>query len=250
MHLVGGIVEVAEGDGPVGAGFGAGGDVRAVGQVHGILTLGDGGFLSLHEAVMAEGALFHDAAHAGGDVGGEGLSQIAGPLRVVPVEVAGMVRTRGHAVPAADAAGRNLADDAAFFALVGGDDGAHRHAGRFAALHAGAGQVGHFMIGEGLVIGETEHGEPVERTELVAAVHGGSDVVFRLAGHHARAAARTLVDVDDHAPSYFELFDFRRHHDPPMLLRPSRRQGPRPAGRCRVLCKRWSAPGHSSPCPC
>ena len=92
VHLVFGILGIAEGDRAVGAYLGAGSHILPVGQLIGVASLGDGLVLGLHPTVMAEGAFFHHAAGTHGNVRGEGLFHAFRPDRIVPVEITGMVR--------------------------------------------------------------------------------------------------------------------------------------------------------------
>src|ERR1035438_7989887 len=103
------VVEVAETDGAVGAGFHAGRDV-----IRGVdfgLTVGRSLGLGGVPAAVAEVAFFDHAAHARGDVRVEGFFHAGRPGRIPPVEVAGVVGAGGHTVAATEAALGHLADD-------------------------------------------------------------------------------------------------------------------------------------------
>ena len=86
---------------------------------------------------MAQIAFLHHAAHPHCDVRDSGSSPFPRPRGIPPVEVARMIRTRGHAVAAAQAALRHLHDDSGglihFHRLLR----ANFHAGRVVlAVHA------------------------------------------------------------------------------------------------------------------
>ena len=76
------------------------------------LPLGRGFLPRGMQPAVAEVALLDHAAHTRGDVGIQRFFHSCGPLGIPPVEVPGVIGAGRHAVPAAEAALRDLADDA------------------------------------------------------------------------------------------------------------------------------------------
>src|ERR1035437_137001 len=207
------IVQVAETDGSVGAGFHAGRNV-----IRGVdfgLTIGNGFGLGGVPAAMAEVALFDHAAHARGDGRIEGLFHAGGPGRVPPVEVAGVVGAGGHAVAATEAALGHLADDS------GGGVDIHRllradadAGGILAAMLAEDGDEGGAPAGALGAVIDSEHADPGESGAIGGAAGGGGNIVFDGAGYHTGAATVAAVDIDAHAVArYRSLFGFGDHAD-------------------------------------
>jgi len=219
VHLVLGVLEVPEGQGPGRAVLDTGGHVRAVLQVVGVLPLGTGGVLGLIETMVAKGALFHHAARPHRGQRGQGLFHAFGPDRIVPAEVTDMVWAGRHAVPAADAAGVDLADDAAVLVFIRGHDRAHGDAGRIAALLARPGQIRHVVVRKGLSVGQLVNEHPGRGPHLIGGVGLRIDVVLRLTGGHAGPAAGAFVEIDHHAPGDREFLEMLSGHDGSPLTR-------------------------------
>src|ERR1017187_3412617 len=192
------IVEVAELDGAVGAGFHAGGNV-----IRGV----DFGLAVSHRlslggvpAAVAQVAFFPHAAHARRDVRVEGLFHAGGPGGVPPVEVAGVVGAGGHTVTATEAAFGHLADDS------GGRVDIHRllradadAGGVLAAMLAEDGDEGGAPAGALGAVIDLEDANPGEAGAVGGAGGGRRDIVFHGAGYHTGAATVAAVDIDAHA---------------------------------------------------
>ena len=96
------VEKIAECDGIRGACFHAGGDVSIFRDF--FLPLEGRLLLGPLEPIVAEGALFHDAAHTHRNIGVEHLAHASRPFSIKPVKVSHMIGAGRHAVPAADAA--------------------------------------------------------------------------------------------------------------------------------------------------
>src|SRR3989454_2081501 len=201
------VVQVAEDDRLGRAGLGTGGaDVAVVRRP----VLEPGLVLRRADALHTEGALLHHTLLAHRHVGVEQQLERLGPalplparLRVVePVEVADFVRTVVGAVARADAAVVDLPVEPVR-RVVGGVHRADRLARRVAALLAqhrcddGADRHAALSAREVALDPHPTH-LAVPRYQLFA--HRG-EVVFGVAGRHARRAAGALGEVDGHRPA-------------------------------------------------
>src|ERR1035441_7676057 len=154
-----GIVEVAEYDGCSRAGLHAGGHIFAGTQFAAANSRGAGA--GGVQTAVAEVALLDYATHARRHVRIESLLHAGWPLRVPPVEVAGVIRAGCHAVAAAEAALRHLIHDAGggidFDSLLRADRGAGRS---LPALLAKDGDEGGTAIGKGRAVGDLIDAHP------------------------------------------------------------------------------------------
>ena len=191
VDLAGRIVQIAERNGAGGTGLDAS---RSVGDRPG-LVVGYRKLFRFMPAAVAEVALLNDSAHAGCDRRVQSLLHAGRPRRIGPVEVAGVIRASRHTVPAAQAALRNLADDAGGRVEFHGVLRADRDAGcLFLALLA---HHWNERRAAGVLVAHHTHGR--DAGAFVRGGRGGRYVVLHGAGDHAGAAAGAAVDVDQHA---------------------------------------------------
>ena len=150
---------------------------------------------AIPRAVQAEGAFLHHALRtdAVAEVALVWINLCGGDLRLLPVEAAGVIRTRGLAVAAADAPVVIHDDDSVFF-LPGGLDRADIDAGRMLALLALHGHVVFVRLRDGMVVVDVAFLE-VHRAFRhlkdadVALVRGAVMIVLQMACLGAFAAA-------------------------------------------------------------
>ena len=110
-----------------------------------------------------------------------------------------MIGAGGHAVPAADAAGCDLADDTPDFILCRRCRRTDRHTGRVVvAMHARPGQVGNFSVGKRFAVFQTVQPQPGDGANFIGFIFQDVNVVFRHAGHGTGPTTDTLVQVDHH----------------------------------------------------
>jgi hypothetical protein len=156
-YSVTGIVEVSKGDGLGRAGFGASRDISVLFNLSPVFCIGL--VFGSHQAMVAEGAFFHDPPHTGRYLRGEGALHAFGKwlgqgITVPPVKIPGMIRTGGLAVPATNAAGIDLADDSRMIIRLCGRRRANRDTGRvMMTMHTGSGEIAHLRLGEWLAVG-------------------------------------------------------------------------------------------------
>src|SRR5262249_20168601 len=162
--------------------------------------LGLGLNLCRRDALRAERALLHHADFTHRYVRVQLQVERLLPGRVEEIEEANVIRAGVGAISRADAAIVDLRVQARFVmaARVGRAD---RLAWRRIALLAHHRPVLHFDVGK-FALEVTLDTDPMQR----AAARGlqladGRDIVFRVAGGHARFATGAAVEVDRHAPS-------------------------------------------------
>jgi hypothetical protein len=150
----------------------------------------------LLQAMMAEGALLHDAFLSHRDI--RVLSRLLF-LVSIPVEVFHVVRTSGHTEPAADATRVNLRDDP-FRVAIGRINRTDLGAWRVVALKAGSRYEPHLFTVV-LFVRFCKHLHPADDTSsLGLLLPDGRNVILGLARHHAGLAAGAAIQIDDHSP--------------------------------------------------
>ena len=121
------VVEIAKCDGTGRTGLGARGLVLFLFQLFPLLVVGQ--FHGPLIAVKTEAALFHNAAHAYGNIRVKGLFHPGRPDRIPPVKNTGMIGAGGHAITAAKAARVDLADNTSEIVIVRCGSRADRYTG-------------------------------------------------------------------------------------------------------------------------
>src|SRR5208283_432632 len=192
------IVEIAEAQRAGGAGFHASRNV--IGRIDFALAGGGGFLLRGVPAAVAEIAFLDHAPHARRNVGVERFLHAGRPCRVPPIEIARVVRAGDHAIAAAQAALRHLADDAGFRVHVHRLLRADVYARRVvAALLAEDGHERGAALRISTVVIHLVNANPGDALSIIGGFGHRRDVVLHRAGHHAGAAAVALVDIDRHA---------------------------------------------------
>src|SRR5581483_11500133 len=192
------VIDVAKNNRARGACLLAGGEHFAVAQAA-VLALG--GDTRLGDALHAEGALFHYAARAHGDLGvAHELELRCGPVLVAQeVKPPDLPWAVVGAIAGADAAVINHVVDP-LAAVHSGVDGADQLAGSLFAVHAEHGlEVRPRIRGTAVVV--LVDAQPLHlaaHDHLVFADDG--HIVFRLAGDHAGIAADAAVEINGHSP--------------------------------------------------
>src|SRR2546428_2576487 len=191
-----GIIQVAEDHGLGRAGLNAGGIEPAILEVA-FFALG----LNLRgaDALHAEGAFFHDAHAAHGDIGIQLQMKRLLPLRIEKIQEAHSIRAGVGAEARADAAVIDLRVQA-FGRVITGKSGADGLAGRIVALLAKDGLEAKARVGK-FAFPIALHANPVLGSAAGGLVGAsGADIIFGMTGDHAGFAAGAAVKVDDHGP--------------------------------------------------
>src|SRR5579871_3376542 len=151
-------------------------------------------------AAVTKVALLDYTAHPRRYRGIERLFHTRRPRRIPPVEVPRMIRAGGHAVAAAEATFRHLADNPGSRIQLHRLLRANAHAGGIlSALLAQHREKCPLAINSFCAVVETKHADPGDPFALVYSLRRWRNVVLDCASHHAGAAAGTFVDVDRHA---------------------------------------------------
>ena len=122
------IVEVPECDGLGRTGFGASRDVFVLLKLSAVLGICL--VFGPHEPVVTETAFFDNTPHSGGDLRRQITLEalVLWKICVPPVEISGLIRAGGLAVPASDASGVDLAHDPVVVVYPCGSGNTHGNA--------------------------------------------------------------------------------------------------------------------------
>ena len=196
-----GIIQIAEHHGFGGTRLNAGGLNVAIGER--TLLVVCYGLRSL-DPLNAEGALFHDAAHANGDVRVMLQIQRRRPYRIEPVEEAHRIGAVVGTVACPDAAVVNL-NVQPFGIVVGGINGTNGLAGSVVAVLAKHGHVFHADIGK-LAFVIPVDANPMNRASFCGGVGiGERQIVFGVTSGHTCLTACAAIQIDGHSPAVCRL---------------------------------------------
>lgn len=121
-----------------------------------------------------------------------------------------MVRACPHAIPAAKAAGIDLADNTGIMTVIGCSGRTYGYAGRMAmvtdsaAVLTGAGQISYLRFRKGFSIGQFVHPHPGDTELFVGFILLKRNVILGHARDHTGTASRAFVQINNHS----ELMDF------------------------------------------